>query len=71
MEIKKHSTIATWLRRMFFNPSKEIDKLLEEQMVSPVSKCSGVSCKTSCYDRVCNLHDFASSGYHRAGIFTN
>jgi peptide/nickel transport system permease protein len=35
MEIKKHSTIATWFRRMFFNPTKEIDKLLEEQMVSP------------------------------------
>ena len=47
MEIKKHSTIATWFRRMFFNPSKEIDKLLEEQMVSPVNKCSGASCITS------------------------
>lgn len=32
---KKSSRIGTWLRRLFVNPSEEINRLAEEQIVSP------------------------------------
>lgn len=35
MEKRKSSRIGTWLRRLFVNPSEEINRLAEEQIVSP------------------------------------